>query len=518
MQSISKPDSEIIERCMSAKNADKFNRLYEGDWESMGYKSQSEADLALCNILNFYTHDPAQINRLFMNSCLYRGKWDRANYMGPTISKALKSFSNDPLKQYFTEKGAFISKSLAEDIMAENQFITLEDTREILVYREGKYETGGENLIMKVSQAKLQERSKKSYITEVTFYIQNATMTCRESLNNDHQIINLKNGLYDLKHDKFMPHDPTVLSTVQIPVNYNPDAKCPAIDKFVSEVVSEEDKQVLLEVIGYSMIPDYSIQKAFMLLGSGSNGKSVFLNMLRMFIGNENCSGESLQLLEKDKYSTANLYGKLLNVCPDIPNSKIYDNSIFKMLTGNEQRIRAEKKYQGAFEFNNTARLIFSANDLPPVANGNHAYFRRWQLIDFPNQFKGEKADRNLIDKLTTEEELSGLLNEALIALKWLLEKGEFSYNKTEAEVERLYRIKSDNVAAFADECVKMSLDETLKAVMYDAYTKWCKKQGLKIVSNGLFGKKFKNLGYESSREGTGKRDYVWEGVTVELT
>jgi phage/plasmid primase, P4 family, C-terminal domain len=511
------PDFEIVDKCRRAKNASNFNALYEGRWETLGYPSQSEADLALCSIIAFYTQDPMQIDRIFSGSGLNSEKWDRQDYRERTISKALQKIAEDPQKKFFTEKRGFIVKALAEAIMGEHHFITMDDTKEICVYENGIYHPGGENLIRKLAQGKLQDYSKKGHLNEVLYYIQNETMVNRDALNADSHIINLKNGLYDVKRGKFMVHNPAVLSTIQIPVEFNPDVECPTIDKFLSDIVSEENKQVLIEWIGYSMIADYSIQKSVMLIGSGSNGKSVFLNMLREFIGNDNCSGESLQHLETDKYSTANLYGKLLNVCPDIPESSINDNSVFKMLTGNEQRVRAERKYQNAFEFKNTARLIFSANEVPLVRNGNHAYFRRWILIEFPNQFKGNNADRNLLDKLTTDDELSGLLNRALIALKMLLERSEFSYSKTESEVERMYRIKSDSVASFADECVKMSDDNTLKIVMYDAYTKWCKKYGLKVVASSVFGMRFKSLGHEYFRETAGDRKYFWEGISVSL-
>ena len=177
------------------------------------------------------------------------------------------------------------------------------------------------------------------------------TLNKRDSVDKERHIINLKNGLYDLKEDKFKLHTPKLLSTVQIPVEYDETADCPIIDKFLSEVVSEEYIPMLLEWIGYSMIPDNSMQKAVMLLGSGSNGKSVFLNLLTEFIGIENTAGESLQKLEKDRFSAANLYGKLLNVCPDIAGSEVYDSSVFKTLTGNETQIRGEKKRPASILF-----------------------------------------------------------------------------------------------------------------------------------------------------------------------
>ena len=265
------------------------------------------------------------------------------------------------------------------------------------------------------------------------------------------------------------------------------------------------------------MIPDTRMQKAVMLIGVGSNGKGVFLKLLTEFIGMDNTSGESLQNLESDKFAVANLHGKLLNIFPDLASSKLYDNTMFKILVGGDL-IRGEKKFETAYQFENTARIIFSANKIPSVQKDEYAYFRRWILIEFPHNFEGKKDYKKLIYKLTTEEELSGLLNEAIEALKGLLENGEFSYNKTIEEVERMYQIKSDSVAAFADECVLMSSEDTLKAVVFEAYVNWCKKNGVKPESNNTFGKRFKSLGYHWVRESIGERKNYWEGISIDMS
>lgn len=506
----------ILEKCKLGRNSDRFNKLYGGNWEGY-YLSQSEADLALCSMFAAYTQDRNQIDRLFSGSGLYRDKWDRIEYKEPTVSKALDRINEDPYRKYFSE-GKFIPKSLADVIMKEYKFITFDDNEEVYYYENGVYQPGGKNLILQVAQAKLGKYATMSRKNETFSFIKVETLTSRNSVDKDWNIINLKNGLYDLNEDNFKPHTPSLLSTVQIPVDYDESAKCSMIDKFLSEIVSQEHIPSLLEWIGYSMIPINKMQKAVMLLGSGSNGKSVFLNLLTEFIGIKNTSGESLQDLETDRFSKANLYGKLLNICPDISDSKIYDNSQFKVLTGNEKQIKGEKKGQQAFYFDNTARLIFSANDLPPVKNAGYAYYRRWMLFEFPNKFEGKNADRNLIDKLTTEEELSGLLNKAIKALKKLLENGEFSYHKTIEEVERMYRLKSDSVAAFADECVMMSMDNTSKALVYNAYVNWCVKNGEKPKPNNKFGERFTKLGYHTIRESTGDRQYLWEGISINST
>ncbi|MFW5852498.1 MAG: phage/plasmid primase, P4 family [Nanoarchaeota archaeon] len=511
----SMPDFEVINSCKKGKKSNQFNALYEGRWESLGiYRSLNEAHLEICKMFARYTSDREQINRLVVGSGLYSEEWELEKYRKQIIKEAIQMIPEDPQKRYFCERGSFIAKSLAEDIMEEKHYITLADTKEIYLYDNGVYKPCGSNLIEQSSQAKLQEYSKRSYINEVKFYVENETMIERSSLNNDRNIINLKNGLYDLKKDMFIPHTHEIISTVQIPVEYKPDAKCPNIDKFISEVVSEEDAKILVEYAGYALIKDYSIQKAFMLLGSGGNGKSVYLNLLQEFIGPNNCAGESLQALEENAFSTANLYGKMLNVCPDLPRTSLQKSSAFKQLTGNEKQIRAELKYKRAFNFANYARLVFSANHLPKTSDRDDAYFRRWVIVEFPNKFEGKNADIDLIDKLTTSEELSGLLNRALPALKKVLEEGCFSYNKTTEEIASLYRIKSESAATFASECIRRSDENTPKPAMYVAYTSWCQKKNIKPLPEREFVKELNNLDYQivkegSIREGSTTREYV---------
>jgi putative DNA primase/helicase len=86
-------DDEILHKAFNARNGHKAKALYSGDIG--GYPSQSEADLALCALLAFYTEDPMQVDRLFRASALYREKWDVCHhgdgrsYGGATIAKAL---------------------------------------------------------------------------------------------------------------------------------------------------------------------------------------------------------------------------------------------------------------------------------------------------------------------------------------------------------------------------------------------------------------------------------------------
>lgn len=416
---------------------------------------------------------------------------------------------------FFTGRGSLKTKKLGEYVMSLARFITFDDTKSIFVYNNGVYVPRGEEMISKIVQTALGDSSKKHHISEIINYIQLETLIPRSKINHDVYKINLLNGIYNLTSGQIEPHDPDYVSIVQLPINYDSDAECPAIEKFMSEVLTPNHCEVVYEIIAYCMVPDTKIEKSAMFLGKGANGKSVMISLISTFLGSKNISAESLQALETDPYSLAELYGKLANVFPDLASKTIYENSVFKMLTGNEHEIRGMRKYEHPFKFKNTARLIFSANTLPPAPNGDFAYYRRWIPIKFPHTFEGKDADKNLIGKLTTEQELSGLFNKCVSRLPGLLSKCEYSFDLSTEEVEILYKINSDPISAFNDEMIVYSDGYTLKNIMFQEYIMWCNRKEIAPVAENAFARRFMKLGYEAGRESTGNRARFWENCAV---
>ena len=204
--------------------------------------------------------------------------------------------------------------------------------------------------------------------------------------------------------------------------------------------------------------------------------------------------------LENDKYRTAKLYGKRVNICGDILDSRMDKTEIFKKLTSGLDLIDAENKYQDSFVFRNTAKLVFSANALPEVKR-DKAYYRRWQLIQFPNNFEGGTEDRLLITKLQEPNELSGFLNLAIAGLKRLYQKGEFTNSKSIEEIQKEYEFNSNPIAAFMDECTEPGNLDTDAMILYSTYVLWVKYYGKNKIAHPQWAKELKKLGYENYRE-----------------
>ena len=410
---------------------------------------------------------------------------------------------------------------VADRIQCEFHIFTMRDNKQIYIYSNGVYKSEGSDAILDnrvrvvhdeiyteywTQKNPMHElthipQATTRYVAEVIAYIRAFTYTTRESIEKDQsRYINLKNKLLNLETWELESHTPDIKLISQIPVDHNEEAECPLINKFFIDVVSKSYVDLLCELAGYCLTTDCSRQKAFLLYGDGSNGKSVFLALLESFVGKANTSAESLHKLENDKYRTAKLYGKLVNICSDIPNSKLEKTETFKKLISGLDLIDGENKYQDSFVFKNTAKLVFSANSLPEVKR-DKAYYRRWQLIPFPNNFEGVTADKLLIKKLQAPNELSGFLNLALGALKRLNQKGEFTNSKSIEETQKEYELNSNPIAAFMDQCTEQGNVDIDAVTLYGMYVLWVNYYGKNKIENNQFAKELKKLGYENYRE-----------------
>jgi putative DNA primase/helicase len=205
-------------------------------------------------------------------------------------------------------------------------------------------------------------------------------------------ILNLQNGILNMHTLELTPHSPDQLSLVQLPVNYDPNARCPQITKFLRQVLHREDVVTALEVIGYCLYKTAEYEKAAMLVGSGLNGKGVFLKIIEALVGLENTSHVSLQELDADRFAMEGLYCKMVNTFADLKRIKLKSTGHFKMLTSGDT-IRAQKKFKDPFNFRNYAKLIFSANEIPESEDQTYAYYRRWLILEFEKVFDDENKD-----------------------------------------------------------------------------------------------------------------------------
>lgn len=329
-------------------------------------------------------------------------------------------------------------------------------------------------------------------------------------------VINVANGLVRIADLQLLPHSPTHFSAIQLPVIFDPTATCPAWDKFIAEVFPPDAQQLPFELIAWLMVPYRDIQKAILLLGEGRNGKSTFLRAVTRFLGKQNISSISLHKLESDRFATARLIGKLANICPDLPNTKLETTSVFKAITGGDL-VMGELKFRDSFEFCPFARLIFAANALPHSMDASEGFYRRVVIVPFDRTFDESPDVGRLLDAaLSDPKELSGVFNRALAALPAVLKRG-ISISESMEAAHAEYRASTDPLAAWLDsETVEDPDGWIAKSALYGAYMDDCRAGGRLPVTQASFGRGLKRLRKEitdAQRKHQGKVVWGYAGI-----
>ena len=424
-------------------------------------------------------------------------------------------------KKYFTgSPPKFNHAKMANELMEKFYYVTRIDNKVMYVYNpeKGIYKPNGEDQIKGEIQKILGEYSTIHRQNEVINFIRN--FTYKEIEESPIHLLALQNGLFDIFTRELKPFSPEYFILNALPVYYDPNADCPVVKKFVSEIVLPDDVVILQKLAGYCLLKDTRFHKAFMLTGEGANGKSTFLELLRSMLGKENVSTVPLHEFERSRFATATLYGKMANIYPDLSDIALKKTGVFKTLTGGDT-IMAENKYQNIFFFIPYAKLVFSANKVPETLDDTTAFFRRWVIINFPNQFLPDdpKTDKNILQKLTTKEELPGFFNWALEGLTMLLEDNGFQMTKTVEETREQYIRASSPVKAFAMDCIEQKAGEVIsKDKVYEAFINYCRKHGLPSVAKNVFSMKLAEFvpGVTESRiRVNGKRVLAWRDITL---
>ena len=382
---------------------------------------------------------------------------------------------------------------------------------DLYFFQNGVYRKKAELLVrnaLEVFHPECTEHLKK----EVLGHIKDTTTSTPDS---DIDLIPLRNGVLNLKNMEFSSFTPDKFFLAQLPVEYRPDCECKTFLKFLSEVLEAEDIPIIQELFGYCLQRNYSINKGFMFIGEGRNGKSTLINVLRAFLGGENIASIGLQTLERNRFASSTLQGKLANIYADLPSSSLYETGLFKMLTGNDP-VSIEAKFKDHINFLNYAKMIFSCNQLPLSKDTSDALYRRWILLNFPNNFDEDRADINLLEKITTPEELSGILNWAVEGLKRLREQKKFSYKFTIEQIRDQYERLSNSLHAFVKDFYEFDGKTAIpKTKIYAEYQKYCHSRNLPIKSSSCVGRELPQLmGVISERRIIEKkREMCWVGM-----
>lgn len=267
--------------------------------------------------------------------------------------------------------------------------------------------------------------------------------------------VQFKGEIVDVTTGEVFESTPEYFSTNPIMWSLGDSEDTPAMDRIFEEWVGAEVRPFLYEVIAYSLLPSYPLHRIFCLTGSGSNGKSKFLSLLNILVGKKNCCASSLDLLMNSRFESAKLYRKLVCMMGETNFVSLKRTDLLKKLSGGDM-VNFEFKNKTPFEDLNYATLLIATNSLPITNDKTIGFYRRWNIVDFPNQFS-EKKD---ILAEIPEWEYENLARKCVKLLKTILIERKFTGEGSVEDRRTKYEDLSNPVMKFIKERIIREVDQ----------------------------------------------------------
>nr|WP_011114825.1 phage/plasmid primase, P4 family [Sulfolobus islandicus]CAC15841.1 RepA protein [Sulfolobus islandicus] len=490
-------------------------------------------------------------------------KWDAKKYFAVTLSKAwniVKKYleAKKKAKEDKSTAKALIIEAIADEIMHEHilsTFIQTDNLKESKIglfrfnKKKGIFEPFDER-IEKIINKKLEEYKEFPLGSDKTRVVRNIKeeimrRTQRQLLLEPLRIA-FKNGTLEWTDKGIIWYDSKERTYKQYAFHYiDWNLRIEEIEKFNEREITVQDiedlarrvcpkaletfKQwvddqwiLLYEIIGYTLYPKYIFNKAILLVGNGSNGKSTFLNLLLKILGKNNVTAVSLKrIMEGDRFAPIELYHKLANINSELFTFKVTNTDLFKKLTG-EDYIIGEKKFRDPMYFINYAKLINATNELPEVKDQSYGFWRRWIVIEFPHQFP---PDPNFFDKTFKESEIEGIITVSVLAFSRVLQQKKFDFEDSSADIKELWERKSDSVYAFVKDLIENNEVEydprngdlfTPVKELYQAYAEWCNENDRKPEAQSTFTKRLESrFRIIKSQKRIGERVWCYVGIRL---
>lgn len=339
-----------------------------------------------------------------------------------------------------------------------------------------------------------------------------------DDLDRDRWLLNVLNGILDLRTGQLIPHDPGHLISKLAPVYFLPEATCTTWRNSLDRVMNGNDRLIyyLQKAVGYTLTGDTSEQVLHFLYGLGANGKSTFIETIMAMLGcyAKMTSPETIMVKKTTggiPNDLAGLKGARLVSAQEVESGRRLAESLVKSLTGGDT-ISARFLHGEFFEFKPTFKLWISGNSKPVVWGNDYAIWRRIRLIPFTVQIPAEEQDRRLSEKL--RRELPGILNWSLAGCMAWQKEGLTPPEEVAAATEN-YRDEMDVIGQFiAERCLTGPGKEVTAKILYAAFGEWSKLQGEKHpLSQQIFGMRMAERGFSKRRGAGGKR--YWEGLGI---
>lgn len=393
---------------------------------------------------------------------------EKLNYK--ELETILRDESFDNLRPNFFDKARFLFDKFA--IWLVNNYSIMRRDKLLYLYYDNHYC----NDVSKIEQLMIKHIANlnRNQRNETLEYLKLVAPTISDIT---YYYIICKNCIVDVRDNKTYNYSKDFFIPTLLNVEYNKKYKSNSIvDKFMERICcgDKEVEDLIYEMIGYCLIPTSKFQKSFILYGDGSNGKSTLLDMVISILGDYNVSSLSFKEINHN-FKLAEITDKLANIGDDISDEYITDSSIFKKLVTGEE-ITVERKHEQPYKIRNTATIIFATNNLPNMQDKSNGMVRRLCIIPFNAIITKNDKDYDpfIIDKLTTEEAKSYVLNKALEGLQRVFINQGFTTPKCVDELMADYYREINNVIQFLETIENDDIIGKTSKDFYNDYLFWC--------------------------------------------
>ena len=405
----------------------------------------------------------------------------------------LLSISEEQLLKQFFEKDKFLHNKLGDYIIESCNIKRDSISKELFYFDDKQHIYSNDTDFITGYITKLCPSLKAYQIEETVKYITRYLYDESVIFNSDPFKVVFKNGVLDIYTMKLEPMTPDNLESIKINCNYDPNAYSATVDEFFNTATNGDKliEQLLYEAIGYSMLKTNELQKAFILVGSGRNGKSTYLDLIKGVLGRENCTTVSFKDLANN-FRAAMLEGKLASLAGDISSQPITDSDLIKSISAGED-ITIEQKYKQAQSKSLFSTLFFACNKLPRTPDTSEGFYRRWCIIPFvANLSKITRVEGMMFKRdLLSQESLDYVAYKAVQAIyKVLTTTNEFSEPQAVTDMLSNYKIDNSTVLSWHRDIHKDDLDKLKKlktGAAYVSYCKWCEEAGRSRSSQTTF-------------------------------
>lgn len=421
----------------------------------------------------------------------------------------LETFLEKCPKEQATEKDEVLGFNEMGDLLINQQDACfVEGTPAIKV--KGNYEYGQNAIYRAILNNRKDARG--SYRKEVMDYLHLMAPNKRQA---DPRFIRFKNGVLDIDTGQLVDNPCDYLLLNEIPHNWNPEAKSELVDSTFYSIAQNNEAVVanLWEMFGLALYRGHDVSRMILLQGSGANGKSTLLDMLRHMLGEDNCFSLSICDLG-EKFQLVPAMGKLALIGDDISNDYVNGKAcavMKKFVTGDT--VNDQYKGGATFQFKPYATLIYSCNEIPKFADGTYGFERRIHPIPLSARFtpSDKGFDPRLGEKLKNEVCLEYAIAKAVEALRRCRSKLSLTANSLSQKMANDIINDNDSVRAFLDgtNSSAASIVGKTNTVIFSSYDAWCKNNDIEPLGKSAFSKKLCTHADLSTKSSNGVRVYV---------